>query len=425
MKVLIVAHGHPEFSRGGAETAAYNLHQGLLSNGVDSHFIARSERSNNAHLSHQVIERHTRDREYFWSVSTSCHDAYISDADAAECKRFVDFVADIEPEVIHFHHYFNVGSELIHLLKRKFPSIKLVLTLHEFLAICARDGQMYKTNNKLCFGASRKACVSCIGFESRHYLARTLYFKNLFQKLDAFVSPSQFLKDRYVEWGLSEQKIKVIENAHVISDADPSFSVSSHPSDASGDSLKLVLGYFGQITPYKGLEVLLESIASLDSEIRQRIQLNVYGANLASQGQELRERLIKLIEDTDDVVKFCGQYEPTQLPTLMNGVDVMVIPSKWWENSPMVIQEAFSHGVPVIASNIGGMLEKVTHEVDGLHFNVGDPRSLSLAIARLLSEAGLLESLKAGIKRPCGLADIAAVHQKQVYLEKPVLAKVS
>ena len=59
-----------------------------------------------------------------------------------------------------------------------------------------------------------------------------------------------------------------------------------------------------------------------------------------------------------------------EMPSLMRSVDWMIIPSIWWENSPIVIQEAFFHGRPMICSNIGGMAEKITDGVDGLHFRV-------------------------------------------------------
>ena len=69
----------------------------------------------------------------------------------------------------------------------------------------------------------------------------------------------------------------------------------------------------------------------------------------------------------------------------MASVDWVVVPSIWWENSPLVIQEAFLHGRPVICSDIGGMAEKVDDGVNGLHFRTGDPRSLAQAIRRATS----------------------------------------
>ena len=74
-----------------------------------------------------------------------------------------------------------------------------------------------------------------------------------------------------------------------------------------------------------------------------------------------------------------------------------LLPSRWWENSPLVVQEAFTHRRPVICSGIGGLAEKVDDEVNGLHFNVGDPDSLAWVIQRAATEPGLWERLRAGI----------------------------
>ena len=75
----------------------------------------------------------------------------------------------------------------------------------------------------------------------------------------------------------------------------------------------------------------------------------------------------------------------------------MAVPSIWWENSPLVIQEAFLHGRPVISSDIGGMAEKVTDGIDGLHFRAADPDSLADTIERAVTTPGLWATLRKGI----------------------------
>jgi glycosyltransferase involved in cell wall biosynthesis len=75
----------------------------------------------------------------------------------------------------------------------------------------------------------------------------------------------------------------------------------------------------------------------------------------------------------------------------------VVVPSRWWENSPLVIQEAFLHQRPVICSDIGGMAEKVDDGVDGLHFRAGDARSLARVLERAVTTPALWDSLRAGI----------------------------
>jgi glycosyltransferase involved in cell wall biosynthesis len=78
----------------------------------------------------------------------------------------------------------------------------------------------------------------------------------------------------------------------------------------------------------------------------------------------------------------------------MASIDWVVVPSAWWENSPLVIQEAFQNGRPVICSDVGGMAEKVTNGVDGLHFRVADPQSLAETIRRAAGSPDLWRKLR-------------------------------
>ena len=73
---------------------------------------------------------------------------------------------------------------------------------------------------------------------------------------------------------------------------------------------------------------------------------------------------------------------------MMSNVDWVVVPSRWWEGSPLVIQDAFLYGRPVICGDIGAMAEKVAHEVNGLHFAVADPWSLADAVCRAVTTPG-------------------------------------
>ncbi len=84
----------------------------------------------------------------------------------------------------------------------------------------------------------------------------------------------------------------------------------------------------------------------------------IFGGNLEKQPPAFQERMQKLIEEAGPRVRFYGAYQNAEMPRLMQSVDWVVMPSIWWENSPIVIQEALHHRRPVICSNIGGMAEK-------------------------------------------------------------------
>jgi glycosyltransferase involved in cell wall biosynthesis len=82
---------------------------------------------------------------------------------------------------------------------------------------------------------------------------------------------------------------------------------------------------------------------------------------------------------------------------VIRSIDVLVVPSRWYENSPNVIQEAFEMKRPVIVTNLGGMAEMVDHEHSGLVFKLNKVDDLSRQIQRLLHEPSLLASLRSGI----------------------------
>jgi glycosyltransferase involved in cell wall biosynthesis len=103
------------------------------------------------------------------------------------------------------------------------------------------------------------------------------------------------------------------------------------------------------------------------------------------------------IAAADGNVTLAGAYDHAAVPRLMADVDWIVVPSRWWENSPLVIQEAFMHGRPVICSDIGGMREKVTNGVNGLHFVVSNPGKLAETITTAVTTPGLWDTLRAGI----------------------------
>jgi glycosyltransferase involved in cell wall biosynthesis len=92
----------------------------------------------------------------------------------------------------------------------------------------------------------------------------------------------------------------------------------------------------------------------------------------------------------------------------MANVDWVVVPSIWWENAPLVIQEAFIHKRPVICSDIGGMAEKVTDGVNGLHFRAGDPLSLAETIRKAATTPGLWDHLRKGIPEIYRIEDSVA-----------------
>jgi glycosyltransferase involved in cell wall biosynthesis len=113
----------------------------------------------------------------------------------------------------------------------------------------------------------------------------------------------------------------------------------------------------------------------------------------------------------------------------MSEADWVIVPSLWWENSPLVIQEAFLHGRPVICSNVGGMAEKVTDGVNGLHFQVGSPQALADTIVRAVDTPGLWEQLQANVPPVYSMqehtASLAGLYEELLGRDRQVAALAS
>jgi glycosyltransferase involved in cell wall biosynthesis len=286
----------------------------------------------------------------------------------------------------------------------------IVITFHEFLSICHHHGQMVKTGGtKLCHRASPSDCNACFPeIAPARFLHREHFVRGLLEVADYFVSPSRFLAERYVDWGLDPSRFLVIENGLDIAQPTPPRELAAGRGKKGRRSR---FAYFGQITQFKGVDVLLDAVTRIPEQVwGDDAQLMIFGGNLERQPKPFQEKIERLVESAGNRVRFYGAYQNSEMPRLMQSIDWTIIPSIWWENSPIVIQESFYHGRPMICSNIGGMAEKITDGVDGLHFRVGSSEDLVDRMTAALTDPGLWDRLRAGIPQPISYEESARQH---------------
>jgi glycosyltransferase involved in cell wall biosynthesis len=388
-KVLIIAHGHPAISPGGAEIAAYQMFEELnRREGWEAIFLAR--RAPDAGI---PIELVAGDNEFTVAAASDQFRFHNGDHTLLH-KALPEFLRWAKPDVVHFHHYVNVGIEMVRAVRNVLPEARLILTLHEYLAICNHNGQMVRNGDlALCRRSSPSACNSCFpGTSPEEFFLRERFLKQHFQLIDHFISPSQFLKQRYVQWGLEADKISVIENGQPPAEPLPP------RTQAPGETTRGRFAFFGQINPYKGIEVLLDAMALLPPEMlapNGPISLSIHGSGLHWQTAEFQASVSAKVEKLSQAVHLFGRYHTEDLPGLMAGIDWVVVPSIWWENAPLVIQEAQKFGRPLIVSGIGGMAEKVLNMQNGLHVRPRDPRGL----ADIMLHAATTPSLWANLQK--------------------------
>ena len=168
--------------------------------------------------------------------------------------------------------------------------------------------------------------------------------------------------------------------------------------------------YFGQINTFKGLDVLLESLDYLDKKVLRGIHFYIHGTGLENQPKKFRKKVAGYLKKYEKNITLYGPYEVDDLPGLMSDIDWVVIPSSWWENSPLVIQESFKFGRPMIAADIGGMAEKVTDGKNGLHFKARNARDLAATITLAAMDEDLYDRLYGGITAPLTIEQSAREH---------------
>jgi len=213
-RILVMSHAHPDFSLGGGEMAAYSLFKGYQDNpNVDAAwFLARADRGRGPTGALSL----RRANEYLWEQGVADWHLMKAAHQDSLTTWFADLIRALKPTIVHTHHYAHLGLEYLRVIKQVDPTIRIYMTLHEFMAICRNNGQMVKTTgNRLCSSESLDECRQCFPAQTvEDFWLRKHYFQSTFKLVDGFVSPSEFLRQRYIQWGLKPEQIVVIENGH-------------------------------------------------------------------------------------------------------------------------------------------------------------------------------------------------------------------
>jgi glycosyltransferase involved in cell wall biosynthesis len=259
--------------------------------------------------------------------------------------------------------------------------------------------------DRLCSRATLDGCRRCFpALPAERFVMREQYIKAAFSLVDQFVAPSRFLRQRFVEWGLAPERIKVIANGR------PPVVAAPHRALPAGGRRDR-FGFFGNVTPAKGAMVAVAAAAALREAGDQNIRLHIHGGS-PFQAETFVTGFKAAVEKAGERVVDTGPYAREQMATLMQAVDWVVVPSIWWENAPLVIQEAFQHRRPVICSDIGGMAEMVQDGVSGLHFGRGNATDLARVMRRAACEDGLWDRLVEGIPEIPTIGEVAARYRR-------------
>ena len=340
------------------------------------------------------------------------------DSDDVE-RWFEQFVRRMEPDVVHVTSLITLGLGVIRAADR--AGVPQVLTLMDFWFLCPRT-TLLRGDGTLCDGhVSADECRLCLladskldkrmrpwvpvawrtafwrGVSKRPWLAgvrgargmaldvahRQAAVRDALDRPEAILAHSRFVQQTFSRvWRAG--RVRLVRNGHDVS------WLQHAPAREASPALRVA--YLGQLAAIKGVHVAVEGfrLAAAGDEAR----FDIWGD--PSKEPAYASSLRTLVGSARNIV-LKGPYSHDRLGEVLASADVVVVPSLWYENAPLVIQEAFAAKVPVIATDVGGMAESVRHGVDGLLFARGDARDLARQLRRLLDERDLRSRLVAGI----------------------------
>lgn len=328
-------------------------------------------------------------------------------------RAFIDTLDAFRPDIVHFQHLLGLSGRLPTIARER--GTRTCFTLHDYWFMCPKS-QLINHRGDPCGGSNGVNCSLCAAdrLGSMAYAVATLPLAPLFLRragavhkaiaqADLLLAPSDFLMRVAKQNGLPSDKLIRIEFGTEL-------SALTRTPRAPGEPLRIT--YLGSLEQSKGVHVLVEAVRLLTQSLGERQRVGLPHASPLPEGKGIQLTIAGSLSAYPDYARqvqqsgmglpitFVNAVSRDAIPDLLAHTDVLVVPSVWYENSPLVVTEAFAAGVPVVASRIGALEEKVRDGVDGLLFAPGNAQSLAAALQRVVDDPALLDRLQRGIEPP-------------------------
>jgi glycosyltransferase involved in cell wall biosynthesis len=404
MRILLISFLNPAIVPGGEQQVAYEMFQAAQKRGHQVWLLSgmpewgHYERFGKSNAPIVPMEGAKGQYLYFPKFYDQQN---LSVVDWRSNEFLKNFIAQLKPDIIQFHHYLMVGIEAIRIARLAAPQAIIGMTFHEMMAICMLGGHMVTSSGTLCERATPVACSRCFAdLRPEFFQMRAARLKYYLSECDVFVFPSEFLRRRYLDWGLPADKCVTIANGQQnVGNDDVKKQHSFHCNR---------FGFFGQLLDDKGVDVLLQALLTLAQQKRIKrsgIVVELNGANKEWASPSYVTKLDKLFEAVRAYYPLVevldrGAYARSMLRERMAGCDWVIVPSTWWEVFGLVVSEAWMCGRPVLASAIGGLGERVHHGVNGLTFPARDVSALASTLSMTAGNKKLWHRLNGSIRPP-------------------------
>lgn len=416
MKILFVIHDFLPYTFAGSEVYTYSLAKELQKRGHQVQVFCRNiVKADENQKKIKIFRENYNDIPIFeiynnFTKYNTSKEYYINPKIDQIFEEYIK--TEFKPDIIHFQHLHTLSIGMIDIAKKY--NIPTIMTLHDYWPICHRI-QLLKLDGKICNGPKNGIkCLGCI--KTNKFLINKCFSKsrkfskipqkivypiaNILEKipnsqikdtgavilrpstikeklntLDQLISPSKFLRSILIKNGIDSSKITFIDNGTI------------YPKVIKNkikNKKYITFGFIGTIVEYKGLHIIYEAQKILPKNIRKKIRFNIYGDIKNKNSQEYLKHF-NIKENKN--FKFLGKFNNQKINEIHSRLDYMVIPSLWYENSPVTIHEAIIYKTPILGTNIGGIPELIKRHKAGKTFKFNSPISLAKLIVKIVNES--------------------------------------
>lgn len=311
---------------------------------------------------------------------------WLQDAEAE--IQVSEVLSEEQVELVHVMHPLRLPCVFGVAERRGLP---VVAHVADFFYICSRIN-MLRVDGSLCTGAhDGDACVSVCKVASG--VDRLVWARSLLARAAAVVSPCRFTIDVH-----RSQRFSTEHWHHVPWGVDYGIHPERLPMPTDG---VLRIGFIGTLLAHKGARTLVEAVRRLGA---RNVELRLYGGSFH---EEEYERELRRLSAGDDRIRFEGSYTHDDLRSILAPLQVVAIPSLWHENLPSTGLNAVAAGIPIIASNVGGVRELIDDYDCGFAFPPGNVEALATLLEELCSNLATLGEVRRRMRYPPGLEEEA------------------
>ena len=363
------------------------------------------------------------------------------EGDELAAREFAKILDEEEPDLVHLHAFtYGVSLKIVRAAKAK--QIPVVFTYHTATVTCPRstmmrwgdipcDGEMLGRRCTACtlqgLGLNRLVATGIASMprlprealakmkksggiwtalrmrelvEQRHRATRALL-----AEVDHIVAVCNWVRDVLIRNGVPAEKITLCRQGIEFGDGRSKMengAPGALPARFTRERpLRLI--YLGRLDPNKGVHVLIDA---LRLDLSLPVTLDIYGRPQGEGGAAYADRLQKLAM-SGNRVEFKASVSSEEVISIMRRYDAVVVPSQWLETGPLVVLEAFAAGVPVVASDLGGIAELITNGVNGFLVNPSNAERWYQTLKQLCADTSALRTLSSSIPRPPTMSSVA------------------